>query len=136
MPKTTEERVALDNTECRAQGDDGVISGYAAVFDSLSHDLGGFRERIAPGAFTETLAEGRDVAARLQHEGGLTTLGRLSNSTLSLKQDGRGLHYRVKLNLNTSIGSDVFESVKRGDINQVVVRVYGSARRRGVVERR
>jgi phage head maturation protease len=42
------------------------LVGYAAVFDSLSHDLGGFRERIKRGAFADSIRR-RDILALYSH---------------------------------------------------------------------
>ena len=54
---TEERRVGyLTNAELRADGDGSTLVGYAAMFDSPSEDLGGFTERIAPGAFKRTLS--------------------------------------------------------------------------------
>src|SRR5262245_3502119 len=44
-------------------GDEPRIEGYAAVFNKPSRDLGGFVERIAPGAFKKTIRENKDVMA-------------------------------------------------------------------------
>ncbi|HEX9344233.1 MAG TPA: HK97 family phage prohead protease, partial [Actinomycetota bacterium] len=90
------------------------IVGYAAVFNARSGDLGGFREEIAPGAFTDALAADGDVLALVEHNPGLI-LGRRSSSTLSLQQDARGL--RVEIDPpNTTVGNDAIENVRRGDI--------------------
>jgi uncharacterized protein len=45
------------------------ISGYAATFDNYSSDLGGFVERIAPGAFSRALKAKQDVRALHNHNG-------------------------------------------------------------------
>jgi HK97 family phage prohead protease len=66
------------------------ISGYSAVFDRLSEDLGGFREKIKPGAFKNALA-GSDVRALFNHDSNYI-LGRESAGTLQLHEDSKGLY--------------------------------------------
>lgn len=104
--------------ELRVEGDEKPkITGYAAVYGSLSNDLGGFREIINPGAFDASLAENPDVAARVQHQGGLMTIGRTTNGTLKLKADKKGLRYEVTPP-NTQAGRDIVELVRGGYINK------------------
>jgi len=94
------------------------LIGHAAVFDSLSEDLGGFREIIKPGAFAESLKRGDDVRALLEHQGGVNTLGRTKNDTLTLVEDKVGLRSEI-FPPNTSVGNDVLELVRRGDLFQM-----------------
>jgi HK97 family phage prohead protease len=94
-----------------------TIVGYAAVFNSLSQDLGGFREIIRPGAFDKAIEEKQDVSARIQHQGGLTTIGRTANGTLKLSVDGRGLKYELTPP-NTQAGRDIVELVRSGMIDK------------------
>lgn len=101
------------------EGDKGkpTIVGYAAVFDSLSEDLGGFREIIRRGAFDKALEEKQDVSARIQHQGGLTTIGRTTNGTLKLSVDQRGLRYELTPP-DTQAGRDIVELIKSGMIDK------------------
>jgi HK97 family phage prohead protease len=88
-----------------------VISGYAAVFNSESRNLGGFVETIHENAFDEVLAENPDVIGVFNHERNLL-LGRTGNGTMKLTKDPYGLRYEITPNENTSIGRDVIEWVK------------------------
>jgi len=100
--------------ELRAEPDSRTLRGYAAVYDSDSEDLGGFTERIAPGAFDEVLED--DVRALVNHEDS-KILARTVAGTLRLSTDSRGLVYEFDVP-DTTYGNDLLESVRRGDINQ------------------
>jgi uncharacterized protein len=110
--------------QLRASGNAAMpcIKGYAAVFDSPSEDLGGFIEVIKPGAFTRCLQNSPDVRALLNHEPS-AILGRTTSGTLRLRQDSTGLHCEIDLP-NTSVGHDVYESVKRQDISSMSFGFY------------
>ena len=98
------------------KGEDGTarISGYPAVFNSLSQDLGGFKERIAPGAFARTIKE-QDVRALFNHDSNFI-LGRTAAGTLRLAEDERGL--RMDLDLpDTQVARDLAVSMERGDVS-------------------
>lgn len=111
-----ERRQLNEGLELRARDGGGkTLTGYAAVFDSLSEDLGGFREIIKPGAFDRALKEGHDVRALVNHDNSLL-LGRSASGTLRLSVDPRGLKYEIDLP-DTTAARDVAESVKRGDIS-------------------
>ena len=87
------------------------IEGYAATFGSEAA-IGGFRERIAPGAFRGALAG--DVLALLDHDPG-KVLGRTRSGTLRLTEDSRGLAFSLDLP-DTQAGHDVLELATRGDL--------------------
>ncbi len=102
----------IESADLRAEsGDKPKIAGYAAVFDSESNDLGGFIEIIRKGAFDETLASNPDVSARVQHQGGLMTVGRTTNGTLKLSVDKKGLRYEA-MPPNTQAGRDIVELIR------------------------
>jgi HK97 family phage prohead protease len=90
--------------------------GYAAVFDSDSEDLGGFIERIAPGAFTDVLGNGPDCCCLFNHDAS-ALLGRTTSGTLTLEQDSKGLRYLCDV-ADTQTGRDVLTLAARGDLNK------------------
>jgi HK97 family phage prohead protease len=98
----------------RSAAENRKIGGHAALFNSLSQDLGGFVERIAPGAFDAVLND--DVRALLNHQPDYV-LGRTKSGTLSLSVDDRGLVYEADLPA-TSYADDLLELVARGDVDQ------------------
>lgn len=112
----------VNNLEIRSiQGDDGqpekpVISGYAAVYNSESDLLYGFfREVIRPGAFDGSL--GNDVRALWNHNASYV-LGRTTAGTLDIRSDAKGLYFEVTPP-NATWASDLVESIRRKDINQM-----------------
>jgi len=96
-------------------GPDGpTLEGHAAVFNELSEDFGGWRETIAPGAFTDAIKKG-DVRALWNHNSDFV-LGRQSADTLSLEEDKTGLAFRIKPPTETTWFQDRVVSLKRGDV--------------------
>lgn len=92
-----------------------TISGYAAVFDSDSEDMG-FIERLDKHCF-DGVIEKSDVVALYNHSEAPGVLARSVNGegTLKLEVDERGLRCEFEAP-NTQLGNDMIESVERGDI--------------------
>lgn len=99
------------------EGDGGPlrVRGHAAVFDVLSEELFGFREKIAPGAFAG--AADRDVRALINHDDNLV-LGRTRAGTLRVSEDGVGLAVEIDMP-DTAAARDLAESMRRGDVDQM-----------------
>jgi len=116
MTVKTERRRLGDVVEARAaEGGSGrTIVGYAAVFNSTT-DIGFFRERIAPGAFSAAIARD-DVRALVNHSDS-RVLGRNKSGTLRLFEDERGLRYEIDAP-DTQEARDLLVLMDRGDINQ------------------
>lgn len=108
--------ISATNLEVRAS-DDGkkTLRGYAAMYNSLSENLGGFREQIAPGAFRSAFEDGADVKAFWNHNSD-HVLGRTTSGTLRLFDDDQGL--RIEIDPPESAASFV-EAVNRGDVSQM-----------------
>lgn len=92
----------------------GKLTGYAAVYGALSQDLGGFVERIMPGAFSRSLAKPDAIRALYEHDQ-QRMLGRVGSGTLKLSEDAHGLAFELSLP-DTSYARDLGILVERGDI--------------------
>jgi len=100
--------------ELRASDDGHKIIGHAAVFNKWSQDLGGFREKILPGAFTRAI-DGSDVRALWNHDSNIV-LGRTKSGTLKLEEDGKGLKVEIT---PPSWAEGYMETIKRGDVSEM-----------------
>lgn len=92
------------------------LRGHAALFNTLSEDLGGFREQIAPGAFAEAIGRD-DVRLLINHEG--LPLARSLSGTLSLSEDARGLAFEAELEESDPDVLRLLPKLSRGDVNQM-----------------
>jgi uncharacterized protein len=110
-PRTVE----LTNLRTIANDDGKKIRGHLAVFNSLSEDLGGFREIVAPGAFKKTLKEA-DIRGLFNHDANYV-LGRNKSGTLRMKEDKVGLDVEIDPP-DTQWARDLIISIDRGDIDQ------------------
>lgn len=102
-------------TEFNPAPEEKKIIGYAAIFNLLSEDLGGFREEIMPGAFTKTLQEA-DIRSFWNHNTDFP-LGRVKSGTLQLEEDATGLHYIIDPP-NTSYANDLKENIRLRNVDQ------------------
>lgn len=102
--------------EVREEPESGgkYIEGYFAVFDKVTELWPGCYEKIAPGAFTDSLVK-NDIRCLFNHNTDLV-LGRESAKTLELKEDSTGLWGRVKINDEDPQAVGVYARVKRKDI--------------------
>jgi HK97 family phage prohead protease len=91
------------------------IVGHAAVFNVMG-DGGWFREKVAPGAFADSI-QTDDVRALFNHDPNMV-LGRNRAGTLRLSEDERGLHIEIDPP-DTQVARDLLVSLERGDISQM-----------------
>lgn len=110
------ERMVLPGSELRVMdGKTPKLAGYAAVFDSLSEDLWGMREKIDKGAFANTIKTD-DVRMLWNHDPNYI-LARNKSGTLKLWEDDKGLAFEA-IPPDTQFAKDLIKSIKRGDVSQ------------------
>ena len=108
-------RSAASEFQTREEDGDLFIEGYFSVFNTNYELWPGATESVAPGAFSKTLSG--DVRALVDHESHLV-LGRNKAGTLELQEDSRGLWGRIKINPSDSDAMNLYERVRRGDVDQ------------------
>ncbi len=108
-------RSVASSFETRSDDTGMYIEGYFSVFNSNYEIYPGCTESVAPGAFSNTL--GGDIKALCDHDTRLV-LGRNKAGTLELREDSHGLWGRITINPNDSDAVNLYERVKRGDVDQ------------------
>lgn len=97
--------------------DGRTLSGVAAVYGAQSREISEngrtFTERIAPGAFGESVRG--DIKLLYNHDPRMP-LARSRSGTLVLEDRADGLHYTATLP-DTTLGNDVRELMQRGDLS-------------------
>lgn len=111
-----ERRFTSVRVEVRAGSNNKMtIGGYAAKFNRMSQNLGGFVEQIDPRFFNGSRGDGwPDVIARYNHDQNMV-LGTTNARTLRLDVNETGLLYEADL---PSSRGDVYELVERGDVSK------------------
>jgi HK97 family phage prohead protease len=110
-----ERRFTAVPVELRARENSRKIAGYALKFNTLSRNLGGFVERIAPSFPQKSRGDGwPDIMARYNHDNNML-LGTTGGGTLQLRVDDVGLEYEVD---PPQARQDVVELVGRGDVRR------------------
>lgn len=101
----------------QTRADDGnlYIEGYFAVYGSKYWLWDDAYETIEPGAFDGETE--RDVRALADHDTRLV-LGRTTAGTLTLRIDDKGLWGSILINPKDQDAVNLYERVKRGDVNQ------------------
>ncbi len=113
-------RMLLCPVELRAASESDVspvLEGYGALFNQwtqIGGDQWGFMERVAPGAFAQTIRED-DIRSFFNHDSN-QVLGRNTTKTLDLAEDDKGLRVVVRPP-ETNAARDVVTLIKRGDVN-------------------
>ena len=104
------------------RSDNYTLRGHAAVFNSLSEDLGGFRELIAPGAFRTALRGTPDVRLLFNHDSNhvlaRTTAKIDGKPSLELREDATGLHVWAVIQPRTWV-NDLAIEMASGLIDQM-----------------
>ena len=115
MREKRQMRSVASQFRTREEADELYISGYFSVFNSNYELWEGATESIAETAFDGALAD--DIRCLINHESRLV-LGRTKAGTLALKTDSRGLWGEVKINPKDQDAMNLYERVKRGDVDQ------------------
>lgn len=101
--------------QTRDDSGEKYICGYFAVFNSDYTIWDGATESVDPHAFDETM--GADIRCLIDHDTRLV-LGRTKSGTLTLRIDEKGLYGEVKINEADQDAMNLYERVKRGDVDQ------------------
>ena len=114
MKAKVETRQLAVPCETRREGQQAYVDGRIP-YESLSLDMGGWREKIQRGAFTQTLKAGTDVLALWNHDTS-EILGSTKAGTLNLEDQGDALTFSIRM---PSSSASRLETLERRDSTSV-----------------
>lgn len=126
LPERQSIRAPWRVTEIRGTRTDNTslvaVEGVASVYDYEYEVYGGparmgWVERVAAGAFDETLADDPDVVFLINHEG--MPLARTRSGTLTLTAGRTGLDVRAELDTRDTEASNLLVRMERGDVDEM-----------------
>ena len=92
------------------------LGGVAVTYNAVA-DIGPFKERIAPGAFTQWLGVAPDILALADHDPG-KVLARTRSKTLRITDTAQALEFELDAP-DTATGRDMVTLAERGDLGGV-----------------
>lgn len=107
--------IKIEPFQTREENGKRYLEGYFSVFNQPYEVVPGWIEEIAPGAFSRTLRENKDVKVLWNHNSDFV-LGSTENRTAYLTEDDRGLHGPVEINEEDQDAKNAYARVKRGDV--------------------
>ena len=113
--KERQVRAALTQFEAREEENRPHITGYFSVFDGVYEIGPGMTESVDRHAFDNTV--GGDIRALINHNSDMV-LGRTKAHTLELRIDEHGLWGDILINPNDQDAMNLYERVRRGDVDQ------------------
>ena len=125
-------RAFKTDIQTREENKNLEIAGYFAIFDSETELFPGAFEKLSRSAFDNQLDA--DVRALINHDTTLV-LGRTKSNTLKLEVDERGLYGTIQINPNDTDALNIYERVKRGDVDQCSFGFYIEKKKQNLMKR-
>lgn len=107
--------------EVEEKDDKKIIYGYGIVFNTLSEDMGNFREMVLPEAVTQELINKSDIYFLWNHKDTSYPLARskYGKGSMKLTIDSIGLRYEFEC-----LNEEFYKLCKRGDIDSASFAFY------------
>lgn len=107
--------IQIEQFKTREENGKRYLEGYYAVFNREYEVFPGWIETIAPGAFSKSLRDGKDVKVLWNHNPDIV-LGSTENRTAFLAEDEIGLHGPVEINEQDQDAKNGYARISRGDV--------------------
>lgn len=115
-----ETRVMNVNISDNQPENEMIVEGYAIRYSEKTQicEIDGIKYYEVIDSRALDTADLKDVPFKYNHSENIMVMARTRNKTLELRNDSQGLFIRAKL-ANTSSGRDLYELIKRGDVDKM-----------------